>query len=190
MELIRNLPELYSFNKQISSLFSLIFINVTITEIIIPLLSDSGRLTLVKLSIQHMRMLAWLALIAMLMIFIAPSISAHLSQNSLDNNEMMTAIPMSEEHAEHMAMMSHGADESQSAGHNMADMAAGACFDFCGYCSLFHHNPSLIVLPAVAPTPDRQRPPSLISIIYYAIALPLFTHYQTRAPPLFYRLVK
>ncbi|MBI3311473.1 MAG: DUF2946 domain-containing protein [Serratia liquefaciens] len=131
-----------------------------------------------------MRTLAWLGLFAMLMILIAPSISAHLSKNNIDNNEMMN-MPMSGEHAVPMAMMSHGAANSPSTEHNMADMAAGACFDFCGYCSLFHHNPPLATLPSAVPVLNIQRAPVIISAIYRIIILPIFPPYQTRAPPLF-----
>ena len=72
-----------------------------------------------KLSIQHMRTLAWLGLFAMLMIFIAPSISTHLAKNSMDNSEM-TGMPMSAEHAGHRTMMSQNLADSPLAGHNMA----------------------------------------------------------------------
>lgn len=89
-----------------------------------------------KLSIQHMCTLAWLGLFAMLMIFIAPSISTHLAKNSMDNSEM-TGMSMSAEHAGHRTMMSQNLADSPPAGHNMADMSTGDCFNFCGYSACF-----------------------------------------------------
>ncbi|WP_240776053.1 DUF2946 domain-containing protein [Serratia proteamaculans] len=143
-----------------------------------------------KLSIQHMRTLAWLGLFAMLMIFIAPPISTRLEINNINNKEMMANMPMGEEHAGPMVTMHPVAENTTPAGHNMADMAAGACFDFCGYCGLFNHTPPLVELPAVAVTHDLQRAPTLISVIYKVISFPLFPPYQTRAPPLLYFFVK
>lgn len=143
-----------------------------------------------KLSIQHMRTLAWLGLFAMLMIFIAPPIATQLEINNINNKEMMANMPMGEEHAGSMVTMHHAAENTTPAGHNMADMAAGACFDFCGYCGLFNHTPPLVELPAVVVTLDLQRAPTLISVIYKIISLPPFPPYQTRAPPLLYFFVK
>jgi hypothetical protein len=136
----------------------------------------------VKLSIQHMRTLAWLGLFAMLMIFIAPSISTHLAKNSMDNSEM-TGIPMSAEHAGHRTMMSQNLADSPLAEHNMADMSTGDCFNFCGYCSLFHHSPPLVILPSALPAINIQRAPSLIQNLFHIIIPSAFPPYQTRAPP-------
>ncbi|MBL3522447.1 DUF2946 domain-containing protein [Serratia plymuthica] len=138
-----------------------------------------------KLSTQHMRTLAWLGLFAMSMVFIAPSISSHLSKNNINNKEMTMDMPMSGEHDEHMAMMSHQPEDSPPAGHGMADMASGACFDLCGYCSLLHHNPPLMALIPAAPPLQVQCAPRLIHAIYLVITLATFPFYQTRAPPLF-----
>ncbi|NIC26196.1 DUF2946 domain-containing protein [Serratia plymuthica] len=138
-----------------------------------------------KLSTQHMRTLAWLGLFAMLMVFIAPSISSHLSKNNINNKEMTMDMPMGGEHDEHMAMMSHQPEDSPPAGHGMADMASGACFDLCGYCSLLHHNPPLMALIPAAPPLPIQCAPRLIHAIYLVITLATFPFYQTRAPPLF-----
>lgn len=135
-----------------------------------------------KLSIQHMRTLAWLGLFAMLMIFIAPSISAHLAANSMDNSEM-AGMPMSEEHAGHSAMMSQSLVDTPPTGHNMADMGSGDCFDFCGYCSLFHHSPPLVIFPSTLPALNIQRAPSLIPTLFHIIIPSVFPPYQTRAPP-------
>lgn len=140
---------------------------------------------LVKLSTQHMRTLAWLGLFAMLTIFIAPSISSHLSKNNINNKEMIIDMPMNGEHVEHMAMMNHQPEENPPAGHDMADMASSACFDLCGYCSLLHHNPPLIALIPAAPPLPTQCAPRLIHAIYFVITLATFPFYQTRAPPLF-----
>lgn len=142
---------------------------------------------LVKLSTQHMRTLAWLGLFAMLMIFIAPSISSHISKNNSNNKEMSMDMPMSGEHTEHMAMMSHMPEESPPASHDMADMASGACFDLCGYCSLLHHNPPLMAPIPTAPPLSVQCAPRITSAIYLVITLATFPFYQTRAPPLFPR---
>ncbi|QUY48410.1 DUF2946 domain-containing protein [Serratia plymuthica] len=141
----------------------------------------------VKLSTQHMRTLAWLGLFAMLMVFIAPPISSHLSKNNINNKEMTMEMPTGEEHAEHMAMMSHMPEESPPAGHDMADMASGACFDLCGYCSLLHHNPPLMALIPAAPPLSVQCAPRIISTIYLVITPATFPYYRTRAPPLFTR---
>ncbi len=143
-----------------------------------------------KLSIQHMRTLAWLGLLAMLMIFIAPLISTQIEINNINNKEMMASMPMGEEHAESMVTMHHAAENTTPAGHNMADMAAGACFDFCGYCGLFNHTPPLTLLLMAAVTATPQQAPKLIPVIYLTISLPIFPPYQTRAPPSLNSIVK
>lgn len=134
-----------------------------------------------------MRTLAWLGLFAMLMVFIAPSISSQISKNHSNNKAMEMSMPMNEEHAEPMPMMSHMPAESPPAGHDMSDMASGACFDLCGYCSLLHHNPPLMALIPAAPSLSVQCAPRIIPAIYLVMTLVTFPFYQTRAPPLFTR---
>lgn len=123
---------------------------------------------LVKLSTQHMRTLAWLGLFAMLMIFIAPSISSHISKNNSNNKEMTMDMPMSVEHAEHMAMMSHMPEESPPAGHDMADTASGACFD------------SSRLLQPVTPQPAADGPDTCGAVPVCSMRAPYYFSYLPR----------
>lgn len=80
-----------------------------------------------------------------------------------------------------MAMVSHQPKDSQPAGHGMADMASGACFDLCGYCSLLHHNPPLMALIPAAPPLPIQCAPVSFTLFTSLLLWPPF-HFIKHAP--------
>lgn len=128
-----------------------------------------------KRSAQHLRTPAWLGLLAMLMIFLAPLISAQLA----DKSGLNMTMPMNG----HQMMSHHQARQSASMAHHDTGSMGNAEVDLCGYCSLFHHTPALDIALFLPPN-YAFHPTSVIAERIFSITLAdLFPPYQTRAPP-------
>ncbi|SDG19673.1 Protein of unknown function [Onishia taeanensis] len=121
------------------------------------------------------RRLAWLALVAMLLIFVGPLISQ--SQRLLEHERAV--MPMAQAHV-HSTSMAETEEHSAHGGacHHADALAA------CGYCLLFAHTPGLtptLALLAATPAPSHARPLASTQLPHGETDHPAFA---PRAPPL------
>ncbi|MFI8418701.1 DUF2946 domain-containing protein [Serratia sp. NPDC078593] len=137
-----------------------------------------------KLSTQSTRTLAWLGLFAMLMIFIAPSISSQLTENNQNKNTSNVTASLSE----HNVMPHHPPENAAMMMHHDAQITDKSALDFCGYCSLFHHSPPLHIAIFILPGTETRSPQPLIYPLFGIIAFAPLPPYQTRAPPFHFLL--
>jgi hypothetical protein len=131
---------------------------------------------------------AWLGLVAMCLVVLAPTISHVLRASrviavpvcTVDGGELahrlvMAAVPM-------MTVAMHGSDSM--GGMSGAHHSDSSPMDDCGYCDLLHHAPSM---PGVPPAQ-----PALILLLFAVLMLPALARFtpfgafpsgQPRAPP-------
>ena len=111
---------------------------------------------------RQRRPLAWLALFAILLVALAPTVSQLAMSLRHDNHHAHEHASMqADEHAGHA---SHAPEAH--------DAPAEDCWSACGYCDLFNHVPALELppcaelvaadLPAVALDADRRVPASVV----------------------------
>lgn len=132
---------------------------------------------------------AWLALAAMLVIFLAPVLSQTLvlaHERESGNVSSRWHDPASAVHAEHV-MALHDTRETPGAigGHHQQTHPAGHVdLVQCGYCSLLAHTP-LILEPALSLPPGRAGPHDapVIARLQGHARPPWFPNALSRAPP-------
>jgi len=121
------------------------------------------------------RRLAWLALVAMLLVFVGPLISQ--SQRLLEHQQ--ADMPMSHAQAHSTSMAETGEHSAHGGACHHTDVLAA-----CGYCLLFAHTPG--VMPTLAsplaatPAPSRIRPLASPQLPHAETTYPAFA---PRAPP-------
>ncbi|ART62724.1 DUF2946 domain-containing protein [Kushneria marisflavi] len=134
---------------------------------------------------------AWLALAAMLVIFLAPVLSQTLAlthERESSNVSSRSHDSASAMHAGHVMAMQNAHDTFKTiAGHHQQTHPAGHIdLAQCGYCSLLAHTP-LILEPALMLPPGRAGPhdaPVMARLQGHA-RTPWFPNAQSRAPPRF-----
>ena len=133
---------------------------------------------------------AWLALAAMLVIFLAPVLSQTLvlaHERESGNVSSRWHDPASAVHAEHVMDLqdAHDTFKTSAGRHQQTHPAGHVDLAQCGYCSLLAHTP-LILEPALMLPPGRAGPhdaPVMARLQGHARP-PWFPNAQSRAPPL------
>ena len=155
-------------------------------------------LSLRQINHRHLRFPAWLGILAILMLFIAPVVSKSLvaegAQHTMMSGMVMSDMDMPDGDMDGMDMSDHDASEAHCQKHAcqsaLKDIAKSMMFGdmsdtACGYCVLLVHLPML----------DLQAMPLLWSLDFSVRAPPrtviqplvpslFFTDSQPRAPPL------
>ncbi|MCS3608102.1 DUF2946 domain-containing protein [Erwinia rhapontici] len=142
-------------------------------------------MSLISFSAPRNRLAAWLGLLAILLLFIAPVISKSLAQTRGSNSMMMMhhgmAMDMSEMPDMHHDMDATSTSATKQEHHPMSMMDDSAC----GYCVLLVHLPlDLMTLPLLWSTLQAATQPD-VPLFQPVVArfVPRFFH--PRAPPLF-----
>ncbi|WP_304524984.1 DUF2946 domain-containing protein [Halomonas sp. I5-271120] len=120
------------------------------------------------------RRLAWLALVAMLLVFVGPLISQ--SQRLLVHEQ--PDMPMAQAQAQATSVTETHEPADHGGMRHHADALAA-----CGYCVLFAHTPGLVptLAPlATTPPPTRARPVASLPLAHSEASYPAFA---PRAPP-------
>ena len=118
-----------------------------------------------------LRWISWMAMLAMLLIAVAPAVSQLVMAGQPMHHVMADASALCPEHA------SQAGDHAGMPDH---DMAHG---DACGYCSLFSHtplNPTITALPAIAWV--APEPAHVAWSVHHAVS-PLLLNAAPRGPP-------
>lgn len=120
------------------------------------------------------RRLAWLALVAMLLVFVGPLISQ--SQRLLEHER--ADMPMPQAHAHSTSMAETQAPSAHDGVCHHADVLAA-----CGYCVLFAHTPG--VIPTLAPLATTPAPTRIRSLASTQMphAETTYPAFAPRAPP-------
>lgn len=124
---------------------------------------------------RRQRSSAWLAIFAMLLLALAPTVS-----------QVLGAHAPHHAHAGHAAAASAHADHAAHASHRQPqadDDCAGDCWRKCGYCDFLAHAPALAtVAHALVLVPLRPAAPATRDRIQPRLARP-FSLAQPRGPP-------
>lgn len=156
-------------------------------------------LSLRQINHRHLRLPAWLGIVAILMLFIAPVVSKSLvaegARHSMMPGMVMSDMDMSDGEMAGMDMSDHDASAEhcqtltcKSAPHEVVKTAfSGDMSDAaCGYCVLLVHLPllDLQAMPMLWSLDFSSRAPARPVIQRLAPSL-FFTDSQPRAPPVF-----
>ena len=132
---------------------------------------------------------AWLALISIAMLFVAPVISKSISHQTFCEHHNVTVMNMSDMH--HRAIMSEPCQTMPDMGHRMMSEQAMSPMEViaCGYCDLLIHLPFVLVILTTLLClllPLVKWPP-----VPNAVFLPVLRTWppqQARAPPAVFSL--
>lgn len=115
------------------------------------------------------RRLAWLALIAIMLTSVMPTVS----------RVVLGPMPMA------MAGMAHGHGHGSAEGHAGAShgMPGGSLLDACGYCSLFCHVPLHMAMPPALALGSPEMPPPAMAAVPESPVRTAVLAARPRAPP-------